>query len=83
MIKFFVDARGNLYYGDMRQGDREATSRESDDEVRRQNAAVTLAKIADLELKITQRRVREALLTGDVSFIADIDAQIATLRATL
>lgn len=37
-------------------------------------------QIIALESKITARRLREAILTGDRSFIANIDAQIATLR---
>ena len=40
-------------------------------------------KIAELEASITQRRLREALLTGDSSFIDSVDAQIAALRAQL
>jgi hypothetical protein len=39
------------------------------------------AQIAALEAKLTQRRLREAVISGDNSFIADIDAQITTLRA--
>jgi hypothetical protein len=39
-----------------------------------------LAQIAELELLITPRRLREALLTGDHSYIDGIEAQIAALR---
>lgn len=42
-----------------------------------------LAQIAALEAQVTPRRIREAVLSGDSSFIADIDAQIAAIRATL
>lgn len=38
-------------------------------------------QIVALEAKITPRRQREALLSGDTSFIAQIDAEIAALRA--
>lgn len=38
-------------------------------------------QIVDLESTVTARRIREAILTGDKTFIAGIDAQIATLRA--
>ena len=36
--------------------------------------------IAALEAQITPRRLREAVLTGDNSFIQNIDEQIANLR---
>lgn len=42
-----------------------------------------LNQIAELEASITQRRLREALLTGDKTFIDSVDAQIAALRAQL
>lgn len=42
-----------------------------------------LAQIAELEAQVTNRRVREAVLSGDKSFIESIDAQIAAIRATL
>ena len=42
-----------------------------------------LAQIAELEAQVTPRRVREAVLSGDKSFIESIDAQIAAIRATL
>ena len=42
-----------------------------------------LSQIEELEASITQRRLREALLTGDTSFIDSVDAQIAALRAQL
>lgn len=45
--------------------------------------SVTLNAIAELEMKITPRRIREALVTGDKSFIESIEAQVAALRATL
>jgi len=40
------------------------------------------AQIIELETQVTQRRIREAIITGDKTFITDIDAQITTLRAT-
>lgn len=42
-----------------------------------------LAQIAELEAQLTPRRLREAVLSGDSSFISSIDSQIATIRATL
>lgn len=42
-----------------------------------------LAQITELEAQVTPRRIREAVLSGDNSFIAGIDAQIAEIRATL
>ena len=41
------------------------------------------AEITALEAKVTERRKREAMISGDYSYIADIDAQIAALRAQL
>lgn len=48
-----------------------------------QSKDAILKQIADLEAQITPRRVREAVLSGDNSFIASIDSQIATLRLGL
>ncbi|OXE36897.1 MAG: hypothetical protein CGW95_04750 [Phenylobacterium zucineum] len=42
-----------------------------------------VAQIAELETQITPRRLREAILLGDSSFISSIEAQIEVLRATL
>lgn len=42
-----------------------------------------LEQIAVLEAQITPRRIREALLSGDMSFIAELDVQIAQLRQQL
>ena len=42
-----------------------------------------LQQIIDLESKVTHRRIREALLSGDHSFIESIEAQIAALRNQL
>lgn len=41
------------------------------------------SQIVQLEAQITQRRLREAMISGDKSFIQSIDAQIAALRAQL
>jgi hypothetical protein len=41
------------------------------------------AEIATLEASITERRKREAMISGDYSFIIDIDTQIAALRSQL
>lgn len=41
------------------------------------------AQIADLESKITPRRIREAMVSGDYSIIKGIDNQIFILRSTL
>ena len=49
----------------------------------KQTKAEKLAQIAALEAQVTSRRLREAVLSGDNSFIADIDAQIVAIRATL
>lgn len=45
--------------------------------------AEKLAAIAALEAKVTPRRLREAILTGDHSFIDDIESKISDLRASL
>ena len=42
-----------------------------------------LAEIAALESQITSRRQREAILGTDNGWLANIDAQIASLRAQL
>ncbi len=42
-----------------------------------------LKQIADLEKQITTRRVREALVSGDNSFIVNIENQIIAIRNTL
>tara|TARA_R110000851_G_scaffold218528_1_gene371433 strand:- start:75 stop:350 length:276 start_codon:yes stop_codon:yes gene_type:complete len=39
-------------------------------------------KIAELEAKVTPRRLREAL-AGDATFITDIDKQISALRGEI
>jgi hypothetical protein len=44
---------------------------------------LALAQIAKLEASITERRRREAILGIDGGWLANIDAQIATLRAQL
>ena len=43
----------------------------------------TLKAIADLEASVTARRVREAFLSGDKSFIENVEAQIEELRKGL
>ena len=43
----------------------------------------TLADIAALEAKITDRRMREAVLGQDGGWLADINAQITELRGAL
>ena len=40
-------------------------------------------QIATLEAQVTERRYREAVLGTDNGWLADIDAQIAALRAQL
>lgn len=40
-------------------------------------------QIAALEATITSRRLREAVLSGDHTFVQSVDAQIAALRAQL
>jgi hypothetical protein len=44
---------------------------------------VIIDQITALEAQITPRRIREALLLGDMSFIATLDEQIAQLRLQL
>lgn len=45
--------------------------------------AATGQQISELESQVTPRRWREALLTGDFTFIESVDTQIAALRAAL
>jgi hypothetical protein len=45
--------------------------------------SIILTDIRNLEAQVTGRRIREALATGDTSFIADIEAKIAVLRALI
>lgn len=47
-----------------------------------ESTAPGLARIAELELAVTPRRLREAAL-GDRAFVADIDAKIKALRGGL
>lgn len=49
----------------------------------KQSKQAKLAQIAELEAQVTPRRIREAVISGDNSFIANIDAQIAAIRATI
>lgn len=42
-----------------------------------------LEQIHQLELQVTPRRIREAIITGDTSFIASIESQIMDLRKSL
>lgn len=44
---------------------------------------VTLAKIAELEASVTDRRIREAVLGLDSGWLKSLNDQVATLRATL
>jgi hypothetical protein len=44
---------------------------------------VVLAQIKELEKQITIRRIRESILGVDNGWLANIDAQIATLRSQL
>lgn len=46
-------------------------------------AAAIRGQIADLEATVTPRRMREAVLSNDYSFIEDVDQQIAALRSSL
>lgn len=46
-------------------------------------ADVIRRQIAELESQQTDRRIREAILSGDHSFIESIEAQIAELRKQL
>ena len=40
-------------------------------------------QIKELEVQVTERRIREAIMSGDSTFITGIDTQIAALRAQL
>lgn len=40
-------------------------------------------RIASLESKITPRRLRESILTGDKTYLLEIESQIAQLREQL
>lgn len=42
-----------------------------------------LAQISALEAQITPRRIREAMLTNNYTFISGIEAQIAAIRLTI
>ena len=42
-----------------------------------------LKAIADLEASVTPRRLREAVISGDKSFIEGVENQISTLRNSL
>ncbi len=67
---------GNLIltdYGAEFKSDRDAKLRRGE----------ALAQIAALESSITERRKREAILGTDNGWLANIDAQIAALRAQL
>ena len=45
--------------------------------------SLVLTDIRNLEVQVTGRRIREALVSGDTSFIADIEAKISILRALI
>ena len=49
-------------------------------EIERQNK---LKQISDLESQITPRRMREAMLSNDFSFIESIESQIQVIRSSL
>ena len=54
------------------------------EEMRRPDgAAEVLSKIEALESTVTARRMREAITTGDSSFIVGVDRQIQGLRDSL
>ena len=42
-----------------------------------------LAKIQELEATVTSRRVREALISGDTSYIKSVDVEVSKLRLQL
>lgn len=75
------DTLGNWVYGwavrDLTVEEIEARAMET---TRAFNADID-AQIVALESRVTSRRQREAILSGDTSFIAQIDAEIAALRA--
>lgn len=52
-------------------------------EIIEDNKAENLERIVELESKITPRRLREAIISGDYSFIKEIDDQIKEIRAKL
>jgi hypothetical protein len=52
-------------------------------EIIEDNKAENLERILELESKVTNRRIREALLSGDYSFIKQIEEQIKQIRESL
>ena len=54
-----------------------------DFEIIEDNRLENLQRITELESKVTNRRIREALLTGDYSFIRLIEDQISAIRSSL
>ena len=53
------------------------------EEAEAERVAAIQKQITDLEATITNRRIREAQMTGDMTFISGVDAQIAVLRGQL
>ncbi len=63
--------------------DEEAAQIQRDQQAAANPNAAILHSIATLESSMTPRRLREALTSGNTTFIKSIDAQIAVLRASL
>lgn len=63
----------------------EVSERQAEEAVAITKAATRniLNQIAELENQITPRRMREALVSGDFTFIENIENQIQTLRGQL
>ncbi len=92
---FYKDPEGNLHYIDslddeprLPVGSVRIFDKEAQEIIQARLPEVDLKasirdKIAILEASITQRRLREAMLTGDKSFIERVDAEIFELRKQL
>lgn len=49
----------------------------------KQSEKILLTQIADLEASVTPRKIREAILSGDKTFIANVDSAISSVRHKL
>ena len=90
----YKDTSGNLHFiesaefeyllpvGCLKLSDKDAAKLQADQNKPSAHDLIRLQIIA-LESQITPRRIREALLSGDHSFIESIESQIAVLRNQL
>lgn len=93
-MKHFIDPATQQVYAYEADGSQDAFIKPglvpiSDDDLAVHRAAARDSRdaigqqIAELEAMITPRRMREAILSGDSSFIESIDVKIAALRGAL